>query len=76
MTPADIARIEPFITRWQNSGGNERANYQMGHKFLSEGDGSGFCAGDAYARNLSSKPPFLLTCDIGDHFEFMSPKPG
>ncbi|PZV15214.1 MAG: class I SAM-dependent DNA methyltransferase [Leptolyngbya sp.] len=23
----------------------------------------------AYTRNLSSKPPFLLTCDIGDHFE-------
>lgn len=23
----------------------------------------------AYTRNLSSKPPFLLACDIGDHFE-------
>ncbi len=23
----------------------------------------------AYTRNVSSKPPFLLTCDIGDHFE-------
>lgn len=23
----------------------------------------------AYARNVSSKPPFVLTCDIGDHFE-------
>ena len=23
----------------------------------------------AYTRNLPSKPPFLLTCDIGDHFE-------
>ncbi|MEG4487854.1 DNA methyltransferase [Microcoleus sp. D2_18a_B4] len=23
----------------------------------------------AYTRSLSSKPPFLLTCDIGDHFE-------
>ncbi|MEG4987387.1 class I SAM-dependent DNA methyltransferase [Microcoleus sp. BR0-C5] len=23
----------------------------------------------AYTRNLTSKPPFLLTCDIGDHFE-------
>lgn len=23
----------------------------------------------AYTRNLPNKPPFLLTCDIGDHFE-------
>ncbi|MCC3431732.1 MAG: hypothetical protein JGK08_17385 [Microcoleus sp. PH2017_04_SCI_O_A] len=23
----------------------------------------------AYTRTLTSKPPFLLTCDIGDHFE-------
>ncbi|PSN11333.1 class I SAM-dependent DNA methyltransferase, partial [filamentous cyanobacterium CCP5] len=23
----------------------------------------------AYTRNVSTKPPFLLTCDIGDHFE-------
>jgi hypothetical protein len=29
-----------------------------------------------YARNLSIKPPFLLTCDIGDHFKFMSLKSG
>ncbi|MBE9011347.1 hypothetical protein IQ250_14130, partial [Pseudanabaenaceae cyanobacterium LEGE 13415] len=33
MTPADAARIELFINRWQNSSGNERANYQM---FFSE----------------------------------------
>jgi hypothetical protein len=29
MTPSDATRIEQFITRWQNSSGNERANYQM-----------------------------------------------
>jgi very-short-patch-repair endonuclease len=23
----------------------------------------------AYTRNVATKPPFLLTCDIGDHFE-------
>ena len=23
----------------------------------------------AYTRSLESKPPFILTCDIGDHFE-------
>jgi hypothetical protein len=33
MTPSDAARIEQFIARWQNSSGNERANYQM---FFSE----------------------------------------
>ena len=140
MTPSDAARIEQFITRWQNSSGNERANYQMffaelcdalgvkrpdvkgsvaddlycfdknitiyhpsGKKtpgyidfykadhFLIEAkqgsDKSGkgtakrgtntylkameaaFVQAIAYTRNLSSKPPFLLTCDIGDHFE-------
>ncbi|MCU0565733.1 MAG: hypothetical protein MUF49_03955 [Oculatellaceae cyanobacterium Prado106] len=29
MTPLDVNRVESFITRWQNSSGNERANYQM-----------------------------------------------
>jgi len=29
MIPTDVARIEPFIDRWQKSSGNERANYQM-----------------------------------------------
>ncbi|MCD8486677.1 MAG: hypothetical protein LRZ84_08005 [Desertifilum sp.] len=140
MTPSDLSRIEPFIARWQNSSGNERANYQMffselcdalgvkrpdvkgnvpgdpycfdkditiyhpsGKKtpgyidfykadhFLIEAkqgsDKSGkgtakrgtnaylkamekaFVQAIAYTRNLSSKPPFLLTCDIGDRFE-------
>ncbi|BAU10165.1 type II restriction enzyme [Leptolyngbya sp. NIES-3755] len=140
MTPSDAARIEPFIDRWQNSSGNERANYQMFFSELcdalgvSRPDVKGSVPGDpycfdkditiyhpsgkktagyidvykaehflieakqgsdrsnkgtakrgtnaylkameaafvqaiAYTRNLSSKPPFLLTCDIGDHFE-------
>ena len=140
MTPSDAARIEQFITRWQNSSGNERANYQMffselcdalgvkrpdvkgsvpgdpycfdkditiyhpsGKKtpgyidfykadhFLieakqgSEKSGKGtakrgtnsylkameaaFVQAIAYTRNLLKLPPFLLTCDIGDHFE-------
>lgn len=140
MTLSDTTRIEQFITRWQNSSGNERANYQMffselcdalgvsrpdvkgsvigdpycfdkditiyhpsGKKtpgyidfykadhFLieakqgSEKSGKGtakrgtnaylkameaaFVQAIAYTRNLPSKPPFLLTCDIGDHFE-------
>jgi hypothetical protein len=139
MTPSDTTRIEQFITRWQNSSGNERANYQMFFAELCDAlgvkrpDVKGSVAGDpycfdkditiyhpsgkkttgyidfykadhflieakqgseksgkgkkrgtntylkameaafvqaiAYTRNLSSKPPFLLTCDIGDHFE-------
>ncbi|MEP0859376.1 DNA methyltransferase [Trichocoleus sp. DQ-U1] len=140
MTPSDAARIEQFITRWQNSSGNERANYQMFFSELcdalgvkrpdvkgsvtgdpycfdkditiyhpsgkktpgyidfykaehfvieakqgSEKSGKGtakrgtntylkameaaFVQAIAYIRNLASKPPFLLTCDIGDHFE-------
>ncbi|WP_199300631.1 class I SAM-dependent DNA methyltransferase [Coleofasciculus sp. FACHB-542] len=139
MTPSDAARIEQFITRWQNSSGNERANYQMffselcdalgvkrpdvkgsvpgdpycfekditiyhpsgkktpgyidfykadhflieakqGSEYSGKGKRRGtntyleameaaFVQAIAYTRNLSSKPPFLLTCDIGDHFE-------
>jgi very-short-patch-repair endonuclease len=140
MTPSDAARIEQFITRWQNSSGNERANYQMFFSELCDAlgvkrpDVKGSVTGDpycfdkditifhpsgkktpgyidfykadhflieakqgsnksgkgtakrgtnsylkameaafvqaiAYTRNLPSKPPFLLTCDIGDHFE-------
>ncbi len=140
MTPSDAARIEQFITRWQNSSGSERANYQMFFSELCDAlgvdrpnvDGSvavvpycfdkhitiyhpsgkktpgyidfykadhflieakqgsnqagkgtakrgtnaylkameaAFVQAIAYTRNVSSKPPFLLTCDIGDHFE-------
>ena len=140
MTPADTTRIEIFVARWQSSGGNERANYQMFFTELCEAlgvlrpDVKGNVAGDpycfdknitiyhpsgkktpgyidfykadhfvieakqgseisgkgtakrgtrgylkamegafvqaiAYARNLPSKPPFVLTCDIGSHFE-------
>ncbi len=140
MIPTDAERIEPFITRWQSSSGNERANYQMffselcdalgvkrpdakgsisedpycfdkdlkiyhpsgkvtpgyidfykAEHFLIEAKQGGnktgkgtakrgtnsylkameaaFVQAIAYTRNLSSKPPFVLTCDIGDHFE-------
>ncbi|MBW4664941.1 MAG: hypothetical protein KME01_12205 [Chroococcus sp. CMT-3BRIN-NPC107] len=140
MIPTDAERIELFITRWQTSGGNERANYQMffaelcdalgvarpdakgsilndpycfdkdlkiyhpsgkvtsgyidfykAEHFLIEakqgsdktGKGTAkrgtnsylkameaaFVQAIAYTRNLASKPPFVLTCDIGDHFE-------
>jgi hypothetical protein len=140
MAPSDATRIEQFIQRWQNSSGNERANYQMFFSELCDAlgvprpDVKGSVAGDpycfdkditiyhpsgkktpgyidfykadhflieakqgsdksgkgtakrgtnaylrameaafvqaiAYTRNLPSKPPFLLTCDIGDHFE-------
>ena len=140
MTPSDASRIEQFITRWQNSSGSERANYQMFFSELCDAlgvdrpnvDGSvavvpycfdkhitiyhpsgkktpgyidfykadhflieakqgsnqagkgtakrgtnaylkameaAFVQAIAYTRNVSSKPPFLLTCDIGDHFE-------
>ncbi|MEG4323470.1 MULTISPECIES: DNA methyltransferase [unclassified Microcoleus] len=140
MNEADRTRIETFITRWDGSSGNERANYQLFfaemcdalgvdrpfdkgripndpycfdkdvkifhpsgkitpgfidfHKaehFLIEAKQGGttgkkgtakrgtnsylremekaFVQAVAYTRSLSSKPPFLLTCDIGDHFE-------
>ena len=140
MNEADRTRIETFITRWEGSSGNERANYQLFfaemsdalgvdrpldkgripndpycfdkdvkifhpsgkitpgfidfHKaehFLIEAKQGGttgkkgtakrgtntylremekaFVQAVAYTRSLSSKPPFLLTCDIGDHFE-------
>jgi hypothetical protein len=140
MNEADRTRVETFITRWEGSSGNERANCQLFfaemcdalgvdrpidkgripndpycfdkdvkifhpsgkvtpgfidfHKaehFLIEAKQGGttstkgmakrgtntylremekaFVQAVAYTRNLSSKPPFLLTCDIGDHFE-------
>ncbi len=140
MNEADRTRVETFITRWEGSSGNERANYQLFfaemsdalgvdrpfdkgripndpycfdkdvkifhpsgkitpgfidfHKaehFLIEAKQGGttgkkgtakrgtntylremekaFVQAVAYTRSLSSKPPFLLTCDIGDHFE-------
>ncbi|MEG4229863.1 class I SAM-dependent DNA methyltransferase [Microcoleus sp. N9_B2] len=140
MNEADRTRVETFITRWDGSSGNERANYQLFfaemsdalgvdrpidkgripndpycfdkdvkifhpsgkvtpgfidfHKaehFLIEAKQGGttgkkgtakrgtntylremekaFVQAVAYTRSLSSKPPFLLTCDIGDHFE-------
>ena len=140
MTPQDSARIERFVAKWQNSGGNERANYQgfflalcealgvdgpppkgnveadpycfdkdikvyhpsgkvtpgyidfyKANHFIieakqgSEQTGKGtarrgtpsylkameraFVQAIAYTRNVYTKPPFLLTCDIGSHFE-------
>jgi hypothetical protein len=140
MIPTDAERIELFITRWQSSSGNERANYQMFFSELCDGLGvarpdakgsiltdpycfdkdlkiyhpsgkvtpgyidfykaehflieakqggnqtgkgtakrgtnsylkameAAFVQAIAYTRNLNSKPPFVLTCDIGDHFE-------
>jgi hypothetical protein len=140
MTPSDIDRVEQFIARWQNSSGNERANYQMffselcdalgvmrpdakgsipGNPFCFDKDvkvfspngsvnsgfidfykadhfvieakqggtqsGKGtakrgtnsylkemekaFIQAIAYTRTFANKPPFVLTCDIGSHFE-------
>lgn len=140
MTPQDSERIERFVAKWQNSGGNERANYQgffldlvealgvdgpppkgnvaddpycfdkdikvyhpsgkvtpgyidfykADHFIIEAKQGSAqtgkgtakrgtptylkamekaFVQAIAYTRNVSTKPPFLLTCDIGSHFE-------
>ncbi len=140
MNEADRTRVETFITRWEGSSGNERANCQLffaemcdalgvdrpmdkgripndpycfdkdlkifhpsgqvtsgfvdfykAEHFLIEAKQGGttskkgtakrgtntylremekaFVQAIAYTRSLSSKPPFLLTCDIGDHFE-------
>lgn len=134
------ARIDAFITKWQGTGGNERANYQgfflelcdalgvdrpppkgnvaddpycfdkdikvyhpsgkvtpgyidfykADHFIIEAKQGSdqtgkgtakrgtptylkamekAFVQAIAYTRNVATKPPFLLTCDIGDHFE-------
>ena len=140
MTPQDSERIKRFVDKWQNSGGNERANYQgffldlcealgvdgpppkgnveddpycfdkdikvyhpsgkvtpgyidfykADHFIIEAKQGSAqtgkgtakrgtpsylkameraFVQAIAYTRNVHTKPPFLLTCDIGSHFE-------
>ena len=140
MDTAAQQRIDAFIDKWQNSGGNERANYQgffldlcaalgvetpppkgnidsdpycfdkdikvyhpsgkvtpgyidfykADHFIIEAKQGSdqtgkgtakrgtptylkamekAFVQAIAYTRNVATKPPFLLTCDIGDHFE-------
>jgi very-short-patch-repair endonuclease len=140
MDDAAQQRINAFIKKWENSGGNERANYQgffldlcealgvpspppkgnvaddpycfekgikiyhpsgkvtdgridfykADHFIIEAKQGSdqtgkgtakrgtpsylkameeAFRQAIAYARNAPTRPPFLLTCDIGDHFE-------
>lgn len=138
MTVNALEQMDRFVTRWQNAGGNERANYQIffaelcdalgverpnpqggaiaygfdhsmtiftpsgkktpgyidfykeNHFVIEAKQGSAksgkgtakrgtqgylkamegaFVQAVAYARNLPSKPPFVLTCDIGSHFE-------
>ncbi len=140
MNQADAQRVQQFLTVWQGSQGNERANYQnffrdwcdalgveapppkgnvpgdpycfdkeirffhsdrdvttrfadfykAGHLLIEAKQGSdttgkgtakrgtesyrkamekAFFQARSYARQLDTKPPFLLTCDIGSHFE-------
>ncbi len=138
MTVTNSEQMDAFITRWQNAGGKERANYQMffaefcdalgverpnpqggaiaygfdhsmtiftpsgkrtpgyidfykeNHFVIEAKQGSSqsgkgtakrgtqgylkamegaFNQAIAYARNVEQKPPFVLTCDIGSHFE-------
>ena len=140
MQDSDRLRIEAFVSRWEKSGGNERANYQLfitefcdalgierprakgtiegdrycfdkdikvihpsgdftpnfidlykeGHFVLEAKQGSDLSAKGTgkrgtnsyrkamkkafaqalnYARFVLPKPPFLITCDIGNHFQ-------
>jgi hypothetical protein len=138
MTVTNFEPMDTFVTRWQNAGGKERANYQMfftelctalgvehpnpqggaiaygfdhsmtiftpsgkrtpgyidfykeNHFVIEAKQGSSqsgkgtakrgtqgylkamegaFNQAIAYARNVEQKPPFVLTCDIGSHFE-------
>ena len=140
MEDSDRLRIEAFVSRWEKSGGNERANYQLfitefcdalgierprakgttegdrycfdkdikvihpsgeftpnfidlykeGHFVLEAKQGSDLSAKGTgkrgtnsyrkamkkafaqalnYARFVLPKPPFLITCDIGNHFQ-------
>ncbi|WP_204140831.1 class I SAM-dependent DNA methyltransferase [Halomicronema sp. CCY15110] len=140
MDDAAKQRIDAFVKKWENSGGNERANYQgffldlcaalgvetpppkgnvaddpycfdkdikvyhpsgkvtsgfvdfykADHFIIEAKQGSdqtgkgtakrgtpsylkamekAFVQAIAYTRNVPTKPPFLLTCDIGSHFE-------
>jgi hypothetical protein len=140
MEDSDRLRMEAFVSRWEKSGGNERANYQLfitefcdalgierprakgttegdrycfdkdikvihpsgeftpnfidlykeGHFVLEAKQGSDLSAKGTgkrgtnsyrkamkkafsqalnYARFVLPKPPFLITCDIGNHFQ-------
>lgn len=82
MTPSDTTRIEQFIFRWQNSGGNERANYQMFFSELCDAlgvqrpDVKGSEAGDRYCfdKNITiyhpsgRKTPGYIDFYKADHF--------
>jgi hypothetical protein len=66
----DFHKAEHFIIEAKQGGTtSKKGTAKRGtNTYLREME-KAFVQAVAYTRNLSSKPPFLLTCDIGDHFE-------
>jgi hypothetical protein len=68
MPAATPEQIDSFITRWENSGAAERANYQMFLSELCDILERAFHQGRGYITSLpvaEGRPPFLIVCDVG-----------
>ena len=66
----DFHKAEHFLIEAKQGGttGKKGTAKRGTNTYLREME-KAFVQAVAYTRSLSSKPPFLLTCDIGDHFE-------
>ncbi|MEG4396969.1 DNA methyltransferase [Microcoleus sp. BROC3] len=66
----DFYKAEHFLIEAKQGGttGKKGTAKRGTNTYLREME-KAFVQAIAYTRSLSSKPPFLLTCDIGDHFE-------
>ncbi|MBD1884272.1 class I SAM-dependent DNA methyltransferase [Microcoleus vaginatus] len=66
----DFYKAEHFLIEAKQGGttSNKGTAKRGTNTYLREME-KAFVQAIAYTRSLSSKPPFLLTCDIGDHFE-------
>ncbi len=66
----DFHKAEHFLIEAKQGGttSNKGTAKRGTNTYLREME-KAFVQAVAYTRNLPSKPPFLLTCDIGDHFE-------
>ena len=66
----DFYKADHFIIEAkQGSAQAGKGTAQRGGKKYKAAMEKAFHQANAYARNVPNKPPYLLVCDIGDHFE-------
>ena len=67
---ADFYKAEHFLIEAKQGGNiSNVGTAKRGTPSYNKAMEKAFVQALTYARNLDSKPPFLLTCDIGSHFE-------